>query len=73
MEGKKRLHDNQITKGLQSNLNNKVRLNNKISKDKKNSNLIDKYNKKKLHNVVKLDKTNLYCLDKSNQHCIQVL
>lgn len=60
-------------KRLQSNLNNKICLNYKVLKDKKYSNLKNKYNKNESCKVVNLDKLNLDCLDKSNQHDIQVL
>ena len=67
VESRIRLHSNQINRVLQSNQDNKISL------DKKYSNLISKYIKKKSCKVDKLDKTNLDCLDKSNLHDIQVL
>lgn len=68
MEDSSRLQSNQITKGLQSNLNNKISLNYKVLKDNKYSNLKSKYSKKQICNVVNLDKSNLDCLDRLNQH-----
>lgn len=70
-EDKKGLQNNQIKKVLQSNLDNKIRLDNKTSSDKKFPNLIGKYNKYRenkctMINLDKKDWINLDYQDKIN-------
>jgi hypothetical protein len=77
---RKGLQSNQIRKGLESNLNNKIRLNSKMLKDKKFSNLkCNKYNKNTknivettyhVKNKDKIDWINLEYQNKLNRHCI---
>ena len=79
-EGKKGLQSKQIKKVLQSNQDNKIRLDNKTTNNKKYSNLIDKCNKYRVskYTMINLDKKdcinyNWYYQDKLNQQCIRVL
>jgi hypothetical protein len=74
-----RLQNNQSTKELQSNLNNKTRLDYKVLQDTKYSNLkCNKYNKVKsivettynVKNEDNVDWINLDYQDELNQHCI---